>query len=332
MKTIIYRKRSFLLYLAAAMVLYFTAGGGAAVGQAATDEIRSSIERSQFSSSDKAELLDAAERAVDAGVPSDDVEIIITRGRERGADVVTTKKLLDTVVKVREQGLPMRPVLNRIEQGLSKGVPPERISAASERLAEKMAEAEPIVSGLVRGGVKAESGRDREYAIETVARALEKAVSKDAITGAGDRVKERRGSVALFDKAVHTMTNLMDSGMSSGSASRIVHEAVKKGFSEKELTRMERDVVEGLKRGKQMDDVIKSSESDIKREDGKKSGGSREDRDVQREEGRDDKSGSSRDERDVRRGEGRDDRSGGSRESGSDRVRDSDRGGKEKDR
>lgn len=330
MKTIIYRKRSFLLYLAAAMVLYFAAGGGAAAEQAATDQIKSSIERSQFSSADKAELLDAAGRALQAGIPVDDVEIIITRGRERRADVETTKKLLDTVVKVREQGLPMRPVLNRIEQGLSKGVPPERISAASERLAEKMAEAEPIVSGLVRGGVKAESGRDREYAIETVARALEKSVSKDAITGAGERVKERRGSVALFDKAVHTMTNLMDSGMSSGSASRIVHEAVKKGFSEKDLTRMERDVVEGLKRGKQMDDVIKSSESEIKGER-KKSGGSRDDRDVRREEGRDDKSGGSRDERDVRRDEGRDDRSGGSRDTGSDRVRDSDRGGKEKD-
>jgi uncharacterized protein YoaH (UPF0181 family) len=331
MKTIKCRKTVFLSYIAAAMVLYFAAGGGTAAGQAATDQIKSSIERSQLSSADKAELLDAAGRALQAGIPADDVEIIITRGRERRVDVETTRKLLDTVVKVREQGLPMRPVLNRIEQGLSKGVPPERISAASERLAEKMAEAEPIVGGLVRGGVKAESGRDREYAIETVARALEKSVSKDAITGAGERVKERRGSVALFDKAVHTMTNLMDSGMSSGSASRIVHEAVKKGFSEKDLTRMERDVVEGLKRGKQMDDVIKSSESELKG-DGKKSGGSREDRDVRREESRDDKSGPSRDERDVRREGGRDDRSGGSRDSGSDRVRDSDRGGKEKDR
>jgi len=331
MKTITNRGRSSILLAAGFALLLLGAGGPAVAEQAVTDQVRSSIERSQLSADDKAALLEASGRALKAGIPADDVEIIITRGREQRVDAKTTRDLLDTATRVQERGLPVRPVLNRIEQGLSKGVPPERVSAASERLAEKIAEAEPIVSGLVRGGVKAESGRDREYAIETVARALEKSVSKDAITGAGERVKERRGSVALFDKAVHTMTNLMDSGMSSESASRIVHEAVKKGFSEKDLTRMERDVVEGLKRGKQMDDVIKSSESEIKGER-KKSGESREDRGVRREEGRDDKSGGSRDDRDVRRDEGRDDRSGGSRESGSDRVRDSDRGGKVKDR
>jgi uncharacterized protein YoaH (UPF0181 family) len=308
MKTIICRKPAFLPYLAAAIVLLF-AVGVAVAEQASTGQIRSLVEKSQYSSADKAELLDAADRALQAGIPADDVEIIITRGRERRVDATTTKKLLDTAVKVREQGLPVRPVLNRIEQGLSKGVPPERISAASERLAEKMAEAEPIVSGLVRSGVKAESGRDREYAIETVARALEKEISKDAIAGAGERVKERRGSVALFDKAVHTMTNLMDSGMSSGSASRIVHEAVKKGFSEKDLTKMEREVVEGLEKGKRIDDVVKSTESGIKGEG---------------------KSDGRRHERDGRREDMRDDRSGSSRDSGSDRVRepDRDRGGK----
>ncbi len=309
MKTIKCRKRTFLPYLAAAIVLLFAVGVAVAAEQASTDQIRSLVEKSQFSSADKAELFDAAGRALQAGIPADDVEIIITRGRERRVDATTTKKLLDTAVKVREQGLPVRPVLNRIEQGLSKGVSPERISAASERLAEKMAEAEPIVSGLVRSGVKAESGRDREYAIETVARALEKSVSKEAIAGAGERVKERRGSVALFDKAVHTMTNLMDSGMASGSASRIVHEAVKKGFSEKDLTKMEREVVEGLEKGKRPDDAVKSMESEI-RGGGKKGDGSRDDRDV--------------------RDEIRDDRSGRSRDSGSDRVRDPDRdrGGK----
>lgn len=316
MKTIKFRKRVFLPYLATAMVLLFAAGAGAAA-EVMTDQIRSSIESSQYSSADKAELLDAADRALRTGIPGDDVEIIITRGRERRVDAMTAKKLLDTAVKVREQGLPMRPVLNRIEQGLSKGVPPERISAASERLAEKMAEAEPIVSGLVRSGVKSESGRDREYAIETVARALEKAVSKDAITSAGERVKERRGSVALFDKAVHTMTNLMDSGMSSKSASRIVHEAVKKGFSEKDLTKMEREVAEGLEKGKRPDDAAKSVESEIRGE-GKKGEGSRDDRDGRRDEIRD---------------EIRDDRSGRSRDSGSDRVRepDRDRGGKDRE-
>jgi hypothetical protein len=81
--------------------------------------------------------------------------------------------------------------------------------------------------------------------------------------------------------------------MPADSASRLVNSAVGRGFSEKDLTKMEREVVEGLGKGKRMDDVVRSTESEI-RHDGK---------------------GESR----------RDDRGRGSRDSGSDRGRDRDR-------
>jgi hypothetical protein len=291
-------KRPLAFFLVAALAVISATRSAAALEQGMPDQIRSAVERSSLSQAEKAEVLDEAGRAIRSGIPADDVAIIVTRAQDRKAGADTTKTLLKTVVETGEKGLPIGPVLNRIEQGLSKGISPEKISVSSRRLAEKLSAAQPIVNDLVRGGVAEGSGRDREYAVETVARALERSIPEDAITRAGRQVKDRKGSVVLFDKAVHTMTNLIENGMPADSASRLVNSAVGRGFSEKDLTKMEREVVEGLGKGKGMDDVIRSTESEIKR-DGK--------------------------------GESlRDDRGRGSRDSGSDRGKDRD--SRERDR
>ena len=304
MKTAIaFMERFLFIIVLSSFVVIAGPGGTAAYGQETLPgNIKEAVERSPLPDQGKAELLDAAGRALRAGIPADDVEIILSRGRERGVGAGATRELIDTAVKAREKGLPVRPVLNRIEEGLSKGVPPDKIAAASRNLSEKLSTAQPIVGELIGRGLKSGSDKDREYAVETVARALERSVPADTIARTGRQVNERRGSVVLFDKAVHTLTSLTENGMPVESASRLVRSAVERGFTEKDLGKMERDVVEGLGKGKRMDDVVRSTESGISHE---------------------------------RKGEdrGSDRGRGGSRESGSERGKDKDtdrgdRGGK----
>ena len=268
MKTPIAILDRFLFIIVLASFAVIAGPGGTAVyGQETLPEkIKTAVELSPLPGQGKAELLDAAGRALRAGIPADDVEIIISRGRERGVGAGTTRELIDTAVKAREKGLPVRPVLNRIEQGLSKGVPPDKIAAASRNLSEKLSAAQPIVGELIGRGLKSGADKDREYAVETVARALERSIPADAIARTGRQVKERQGSVVLFDKAVHTLTSLTENGMPMESASRLVRSAVERGFTEKDLGKMERDVVEGLGKGKRMDDVVRSTESGISHE------------------------------------------------------------------
>jgi hypothetical protein len=300
MKTAIaFVERFIFIIVLSSFVAIAGQGGTAAYGQETLPEkIKAAVERSPLPDQGKAELLDTAGRALRAGIPADDVEIIISRGRERGVGAGATRELIDTAVKAREKGLPVRPVLNRIEQGLSKGVPPDKIAAASRNLSEKLSTAQPIVGEFIGRGLKSGSDKDREYAVETVARALERSIPADTIARTGRQVNERRGSVVLFDKAVHTLTSLTENGMPMESASRLVRSAVERGFTEKDLGKMERDVVEGLGKGKRMDDVVRSTESGISHE---------------------------------RKGEdrGSDRGRGGSRESGSERGKDRD---KDKDR
>ena len=123
------------LSLAAAALL---ALGGVISDAAATEDamnaITRQVERSALSEDAKSALLRKAGEAVNAGIPVDDLEIIITRGISRGADSATLIEYLGLALSVKTRGLPMRPVLDRIQQGLSKGAPATKIIASSRHL------------------------------------------------------------------------------------------------------------------------------------------------------------------------------------------------------
>ena len=248
----------------------------ASVGAAETElpaAVRDAIgQQTRYTAEERQGVARAAERAVRAGVPADDVAVVISRSGARSADSAMTERLLGTATAVQEQGLPAQPVLNRVQQGLAKGVPVDQVAAAAERLAGRLRDAKPLVNSTIESGVAAGSARDREYALETVARALERDIPKAAISGTGAKVRDQKGSVVLFDKAVGTMTGLVEGGMKPDAAARIVQDAVKRGSSEKDLSKLERDVSEGLKKDSKTRDSGKKDRKDDRRDDRGKSG------------------------------------------------------------
>ncbi len=219
------------------------------------DNIRNVLEASTLSRTEQAEVNARATAAMNAGVPGEDVEIIVARAVGRGADAGAIKRFLDTGMSAKKEGLPVRPVLDRIEQGLSKGVPTERIVSASKRLAEKIATAQPLVDTLIRGGMTPRRGNEREAAIESAARGLEKSMDAHDIAAMGAAVRNNRGSLLLFSSAMDTATYFAASGMSPKTASRLVREAVQKGSTEHDLGAMVRRMDEEMKHGTSAEDV-----------------------------------------------------------------------------
>jgi hypothetical protein len=258
-----------LASLAAAAVVTFAVAawaGETETGGKTLDEARLAVEKSSLTKDTKREILTKADRAVKAGVPSEDAAIIIDRGLKHGADGKSIAGFLETAATVKERDLPMRPVLDRIEQGLSKGVPAERILSAAQGLAEKLATARPIVNDLVRSGVQPVPGRGHDDAIETVARALEKSFPENAIMRTGEKVKEQKGSISLFAKAVDTMTTFAASGMATDRASRLVQAALDKGYSERDMEKMEKTLFDDLKKGRSMNEVAEGLENRMNRD------------------------------------------------------------------
>jgi hypothetical protein len=257
------------LRLAIAAIIVLTVSAAAAEPELPA-AIRDAIDRTNYTAEERTTLTGEAERAVRAGIPAEDVAAIIIGSSGRGAGSATARQFLDAAAKTQEQGLPARPVLNRIQQGLAKGVPADQVAAAADRLTARLQEARPIVDRVVESGVAAGSGRDREYATETVARALEKSLPPDAIAGAGTRVRDRKGSVALFDKAVGAMSGLVESGMEPASAARIVNDAISRGSSEKDLSKLEHGVSEGFKKERRSRDDGQRDRKEDRKKDRKK--------------------------------------------------------------
>ncbi|OGW34384.1 MAG: hypothetical protein A2010_10050 [Nitrospirae bacterium GWD2_57_9] len=250
------------LFLVASPVLMPQARAGEQGGQ--MTGARLAVEQSTLARDEKLLILTAGDRAVAAGVPQDDAAIIISRGLERGAGAGRTAAFLDRAARLREQDLPVRLVLDRIEQGLSKGVPPERIATVVERLSGNLVNARPLVQKMEKAG-PAGSGSASEHAIETVARALEKSIPHDAIARIGEQVREQKGSIALFGRAVDTMTTFVGNGMAANDASRLVHTAMDRGYSERDLETMERYMVDELRQNRPVGDVVSGMETRMER-------------------------------------------------------------------
>lgn len=257
-------KRSNLALFALAVVAA-TAIAATAVadegGMKRLEEARLVVEQSSLTKAAKLDVISKADRAVQAGIPAEDVAIIVTRGLGQGVAGADVAGFLAIAVQVKERNLPVRLILDRMEQGLSKGVPAERISGVVQRLVGNLAAARPIVGNVVQSGVKPARSESSDEAIETVARAMEKSIPEDAVMRTGEKVKERKGSIALFDRAVDAMTTFVGSGMSSSQASRLVHAAVDRGYSERDLAAMERYMVDELRKNRPMNDVVSSMES-----------------------------------------------------------------------
>lgn len=224
------------------------------------DNVRRVLEASTFPRAAQVEVNTRAAAAMRAGVPAEDVEIIVSRAVGHGADAGAINRLLDIGMSVKKEGLPVRPVLDRIEQGLSKGVQTERIIAASQRLAQKIAAAQPLVDTLIRKGMTSRRGNEREAAIASAARALEKSMNARDIEEMGASVRAKGGSLMLFAGAMDTATYFTASGVSPKTAMRLVRDAVEKGSSERDLGAMVRRMDDEMKQGTRAEEAADKME------------------------------------------------------------------------
>jgi len=254
-----------LLMTAAAALMAAPYASAGEAGSKHLEEARVTVQRSSLSKEAKAGILAKADRAMAAGIPAEDVSVIITRGLSNGVESRHIEGFLEIATRTKEQNLPIRLVLDRTEQGLAKGVPADKISGVTQRLSEHLAAARPMVEKVENRGVQSTHGGRSDDAVETVARALEKSIPADAIMRTGEKVRDQKGSIVLFNRAVDTITTFVGNGMTTDQAAKMVHTAVGKGYSEHDLEAMERYMVNERRQNRSMDDVVSGMNSRMER-------------------------------------------------------------------
>lgn len=105
-------------------------------------------------------------KSVDMGFSEEQVEHLLNTCRRRGLSAEETDKLLVSVYTAHEEGLPAGNVCIKVEEGLAKQVPPERIAQAAQVRLKYLREAADLVAsirskgGAGNGGGKGLGGRN----------------------------------------------------------------------------------------------------------------------------------------------------------------------------
>jgi hypothetical protein len=256
------------VFISMALALMVVAAGQAQAapgGQGGLRDIRQSVEASSLSGEQKDALTQAAREAVEAGVPHEDVAIIVTGGLSRGADVHALTRFLAIARDVQAQGLPVRPVLNKIEQGSAKGVPPERIIEVVGRVRADLVTATGMVNEVVAQGLAVNAPEEKKGAVEALAGALERGAPAGDIVELGQKAAEVKISLSQFGRAVDTLANLKEMGMPRDLALKAARKAVILNYSERGMARMERDLLTMRKSGMSWEDSFREMGAGMER-------------------------------------------------------------------
>lgn len=280
-------------------------------------------------------------------LPQRDVNEIVRLGESRGLSQDDVAKMLLQASRAADRGLPPETILNKIKEGLAKGVPPSRIDPVLQDMTGKLETAKQVL-GEIGGKGK---GGDRR-AMEVTAEALGRGVKPEEIRALGRSGRGKKGGLTAESLAFGAkgLALTKEAGIPGDQGVPLISEAIRQGFKPSDLLKLGRevkkhgrelrenkvllkDVQKALERGERVDRLFRREDRDRSgRGGGRDDRGESEERRESRERVRDEdrgRSGSGREDRierrdrlerhdrEVRSGrEGREDRSGGSSGSG----------------
>ena len=101
-----------------------------------------------------------------AGVPAPELDDLVTRGRAAGLSEVQLGRFVSTLTGLADEGLPLKPMFDRMRQGLVKKAPPERIDLAVTKLDRRLRESGRLVDGafpaVAAATPAADPGKERD--------------------------------------------------------------------------------------------------------------------------------------------------------------------------
>ncbi|MFQ5655908.1 MAG: hypothetical protein ACE5G5_00020 [Candidatus Methylomirabilales bacterium] len=215
----------------------------------------------ELPSEDRALLESKVDEAIRVGVPKSDAASIVQRGLNRGLSPSAIAELMDLASEGGREHLPLRPLLNKINEGLAKGVPPPRIESVGQNILDDLKASKEIVRHAEKLGFRPVRKGDQDRTIEALAEAKWRGVPLEALRDLPTEFRKGRSgkdaSLSRVESAAETLVTLMDSGLSAPSATETVRIGLSRGLSREEFRRLERAIRHGRKGRGSAEDAAK---------------------------------------------------------------------------
>jgi hypothetical protein len=185
-----------------------------------------------------------AEIAFAQSVLPQDLDDIARLSAAQGRSAEEVKPLVELATKAGERGLPPGPLVNKIKEGLAKGVEPARIEPVLREMAGRLATAQETLKELSgRGLVDAGSG-GRQRAVEVLAEALARGASPDEVRQIGRLAQEGKPRLTLeaLASGAKSLAVMKEGGVPAREGLSLVADALRQGFRPSELADLSREL------------------------------------------------------------------------------------------
>lgn len=162
-------------------------------------------------------------------------------GSAQGRSASEINPLLDRVNQAGERGLPTEPLLNKVREGLAKGVDPKRIEPVLRQMTSRFESAHEALEeakdhGIVEG--------NRQRALETMAEALGRGATIDEVRelsrlSEASRHRATQDELAAGAKGLAVMK---EGGIPAKEGTALVGEGIRQGYRPSELLELGREV------------------------------------------------------------------------------------------
>jgi hypothetical protein len=170
-----------------------------------------------------------------------DREAITRLGSAQGRSENEITPLLDHVSKAGERGLPTESLLNKMREGLAKGVEPRRIDPVLRQMTSQLESAHEVLEEAKGRGI-AEGNRQR--ALETLAEAFSRGATVDEVRELSRLSQEGRHKATQEELAAGAkgLAVMKEGRIPSKDGTALVGEGIKQGYRSSELMDLGREV------------------------------------------------------------------------------------------
>lgn len=162
----------------------------------------------------------------------------------QGWSAEAVNPLVEQANRASERGLPPEPFVNKIKEGLAKGVEPERIEPVLRNMMGNFETADEVLRDVGDHGGGQPAGGERDRALDVLAEALAHGVTPGEVREINRLSQQQRvkPSDEMLASGARSLALMKEAGIPVQEGLPLVNEAMRQGFRSTELVDLGREI------------------------------------------------------------------------------------------